>query len=264
MPHSPTMIRTLDVPLDRIEADWPGLRIAHISDFHFRRWNRPTQAAQDHLMSLDYDILVTTGDFGCGIERWRRPAELTRRFFEPLAERAPVYGVLGNHDNVEMTRLPDYPVRFLRNESVRLTHEGAEIELAGIEQTHNVPGDLGATLEGEKSADLTILLAHYPSTLFRLPPGRVDLQLSGHTHGGQIRLPLVGCVWPNDRIPRRLARGLHRVDGVWLHVSSGIGVSPPVFLRVKCPPEVTILTLRPACEIADKPLGRPAAASLVR
>ncbi|MFH1110714.1 MAG: hypothetical protein V1790_16175, partial [Planctomycetota bacterium] len=86
-------------------------------------------------------------------------------------------------------------------------------------------------------------LAHYPSTVFRVPMGKVQLVLSGHTHGGQIRLPGLGCVWANDRIPRRMSRGLHEVAGTMIHVSPGIGVCLPIRIRVNCPAEVTVLTL---------------------
>jgi len=74
----------------------------------------------------------------------------------------------------------------------------------------------------------------------------VQLVLSGHTHGGQIKLPWLGCVWPNDRIPRRLARGVHEVNGTKVHVSAGIGSSPPLPVRINCPPELSLLTLVPA------------------
>jgi predicted MPP superfamily phosphohydrolase len=75
--------------------------------------------------------------------------------------------------------------------------------------------------------------------------------LSGHTHGGQIRFPWLGCVWANDRIPLRLARGLHRVADTWLHTTPGIGTSAPIRMRINCPPEVSILTFRTAADRAS-------------
>ena len=105
--------------------------------------------------------------------------------------------------------------------------------------------DLDAAL-AQRAGDVpAILLAHYPSTIFRLGSHHVSLVLSGHTHGGQIRAPRLGCLWPNDRIPRSFARGLHRVEDRYLHVSAGIGASLPLRVRINCPPELSLLTLKP-------------------
>ncbi len=241
------------MPVRGVSAGLAGLRIAHICDFHFRRWRRVHEAAQHLLLTLEYDVLVVTGDFAVNPLRWVKPAELTRRFFEPIARRVPVYAVLGNHDNPAMATAPDMPLVFLRNRSVSIERAGAVFELAGVDQTGFEGEDLDAALGHNRPHKFSILLAHYPSTVFRLPTGRVDLQLSGHTHGGQIRLPYLGCLWTNDRIARRMARGLHSVAGTVLHVSAGIGVSRPLPVRINCPPELTILTLHPLQKLDRTP-----------
>ncbi len=241
------------MPVRGVWAGLAGLRIAHVCDFHFRRWRRVYEAAQDMLLTLEYDLLVVTGDFGVNPLRWAKPAELTRRFFEPIAKRVPVYAVLGNHDNPAMATAPDMPLVFLRNRSVSIERAGAVFELAGVEQIDFEGEDFDAALGPSRPHKFSILLAHYPSTVFRLPAARVDLQLSGHTHGGQIRLPYLGCLWTNDRIARRMARGLHRVAGTVLHISAGIGVSRPLPVRINCPPELTILTLHPLQKLDRTP-----------
>ena len=234
------------MPIGGLSAGLAGLRIAHVSDFHFRSWTRAAQAAQDLLLTLDFDLLVGTGDFGAKPRRWQRAANLVRRFFEPIAGRAPMFAALGNHDAPEMATASGMPLEFLRNRSVRIERSGTAFELAGLDQSRPRNEDIASTLGTGRSRDLTILLAHYPSTVYRLPPGRVDLQLSGHTHGGQIRLPWFGCVWPHDKIPRTMARGLHQVGDTFLHVNAGIGVSPPVPARINCPAEVSVAILQPA------------------
>ncbi|UCC29772.1 MAG: metallophosphoesterase [Phycisphaerales bacterium] len=251
MRDQPVIARRHTVVVGNIPAELSGLRIAHISDFHFHRWNRVTQAAQDLLLTADYDLVAATGDFGTSPRRWARAADLMRRFFEPIAQRAPIYAVLGNHDNPAMATAPDIPLVFLRNESVSLRHSGGVFELAGLDQGLFGAEDMRTALGGTRRHDFTILLAHYPSTVFRLPPGRVALQLSGHTHGGQIRLPYLGCIWANDRIPLRMSRGLHTVAGTILHTSPGIGVCPPIPVRINCPAEVTLLALQPAERVTD-------------
>jgi predicted MPP superfamily phosphohydrolase len=238
--------RNVSVPIPALPAALAGVRIAHVSDFHFRRWNRVFQAAQDLLLGLEFDVLAATGDFGTNPSRWARAATLLRRFFEPIASRAPIFGALGNHDAPGLADVRDLPITFLRNRSTVFERHGARLCVAGLDQTRFGLEDLEATLPPPETFELTVLLAHYPSTVFRLPPGQVDLQLSGHTHGGQIRLPHFGCIWPNDRIACRMARGLHAVGGVILHTNPGIGVSPPLSVRFRCPAEVSILTLERA------------------
>ena len=243
MAKNPVAVRHVDVPL----VDWPaeldGLRIAHVSDFHFRQRNRVTDAAQELLLTLDYDWLVATGDFGGVRSRWRQAVDLTAEFFEPVAARRPVYAVLGNHDDPRIATARSLPLEFLRNTSVTIQHNGTPLQLAGVDQNVPEAEDVTSAIEDTNGGFATILLAHYPSTIFRVPAGRVALVLSGHTHGGQIRIPGLGCLWPNDAISRRMARGLSDVGRTKLHVTAGIGVSPPIRVRINCPPEVSILTL---------------------
>ncbi len=242
-PFGRVVVREFQVPLHRVSRELDGLRIAHVSDLHFRGWNDTVHHAQSLLISLDYDLLLVTGDFGNFRRHWPHAVEMTRRFFDPLAARGPIWAVLGNHDHPRIAEAADMPLNFLRNESVRTRVNGGEINIAGIEQTVPRGGDLDATLSATDSSLPTILLAHYPSTVWRLPPGRAQLVLSGHTHGGQIRVPWFGCLWPNDAIPRHMVCGLHRVAETHLHVSAGIGASLPIPIRLNCPPEITVLTL---------------------
>lgn len=245
--YEPVAVRELEVQTARWPHRLSGLRIAHVSDLHFTRWTRAVRHAQHLLQTLDYDLLLVTGDFGVFRRWWPHAVRMTRRFFEPLVGRAPMYAVLGNHDHPLMAAADKLPLTFLRNQISQLPVGGAKINIAGLEQTVPRGGDLPGTLAQADPAVPTILLAHYPSTAFQLTDPiaqQVRLVLSGHTHGGQIRLPWLGCIWPNDRIPRRMAFGLHHVNGIPVHISAGIGVSLPLRMRINCPPEIAILTMR--------------------
>lgn len=236
-------VRHLDVVDEAAGRALRGLRIAHVSDLHFRKWSAVVESTQKLLATLDYDVLAITGDFAEWPWRWPKAVEMTRRFLAPLVERSAVYATLGNHDHPSFAEAEGLGVCFLRDAFVVREHAGQRYRLAGVEQVIKRGGNLSAAL-GPDDGLPTILLAHYPSTIHRLPAGRVALQLSGHTHGGQWRFPYVGCLWGNDRIHPRYAWGLHRLPQAHLHVSAGIGTSLPVHARLNCPPEITILSFR--------------------
>lgn len=220
-----------------------GLRIAHLSDLHYFRWNRVLERTQTMLGTLSYDLLAVTGDFCTRPFMWRRTLRFMREFFAPIAAQRPIVAVLGNHDHPNVGDA-DLPLTMLRNAFTELEFGRRRLRIAGVEQFRPGQGDVAAAV-GADDGSPTLLLAHYPSTVFRHSQARVGLQLSGHTHGGQIRLPRVGCLWSNDRLPARYAHGLHRLNGTTLHVSAGIGVSPPIPIRLNCPPEFSILTIEP-------------------
>jgi len=238
------VVRHLDVPSPRASRALHGLRIAHVSDLHLSRWTPMVEELQRLLIARPADFVAVTGDF-CRVPRdYRRAAALTTRLLAPVAARRPVYAVLGNHDHEclrdalapVLTMLPD-------RSTVHRTH-GGRIRIGGVEQLRPGAGDIQAALADDDDLP-TVLLAHYPSTVYALAGRRVDIQLSGHTHGGQVRLPRLGCIWSNDRLPARCAWGLTRVGRTALHVSAGIGVSPPIRIRWNCPPEVTFLRIVP-------------------
>lgn len=226
---------------------WPrqadGLRIAHLSDLHLRSWNGVIEDAQRLLLGLEYDLVALTGDLASHPQDWRQTAELLGRFLAPIYAAYGTFAVLGNHDAPILGDQRGLNVTFLRDQCAAVWHKGVAIPLVGFEQTADHEGDPIAVLSGVPGRTPAIVLAHYPSTVHAVPPGRVGLVLSGHTHGGQIRLPVLGCVWTNDRISTRYARGLHTVGGTHLHVSAGLGLSGPIPLRVLSPPEITILTI---------------------
>ncbi|MCP4591327.1 MAG: hypothetical protein GY842_11305 [bacterium] len=257
--HSRVVVRNVRVPIRGLPIEVDGLRIAHVSDLHFKDWHAVHAEAQRLLSELQYDLLAATGDFchtPCG---WRSAAAMCQRFFEPLSPPLGTFAVLGNHDDARLG-MTDLPLVWLNNTSVEVNRGSTKVCIAGVQ--HDIAGN-GSVERALSNAAVqpTILLAHFPSTAFAIPPGRAQVHLAGHTHGGQIRCPIFGALWTNDRIPRRMARGLHLVGRTWLHVNPGIGVSAPVRARFMCPAEITILELigvgTPAEEV-QTPTGRVA------
>lgn len=236
-------IRQVETRCHRLAPALDGLRIAHVSDLHIERWTPVMSQLQLALKQEAYDLLVITGDF-C---QWPSDAESVANYCTRLFEHAHpplgIYGVLGNHDGEELAR-QSQPVRLLRNESLLLPTAGGAIKLCGVEQRAGWRGEVRQVITQFDPETFHLVLAHYPSTAYELPAGEGAMMLSGHTHGGQIRIPGLGCIFNNDTIPRAMSRGVHTVQGNWLNVSAGIGASWLLRARVFCPPEISILTLR--------------------
>jgi len=218
-----------------------GLRVGLITDLH--RSDTVTHDLIDRavqlLMSESPDLIILGGDY----VTWG-----DRRFVEPAADAlaplsAPhgVFAILGNHDN-DHDMPPALTAKgfvVLRDARTRLTIRGETLDLAGIRFWTRKPSEIAYVLRG--AAPTVILLAHTPMRLFEAAALAVPLVLSGHTHGGQIVLPGIGAVAARE-FP--VIAGGGRRENTRIFVSRGVGtVYVPV--RLNCPPEVAILTLRP-------------------
>jgi predicted MPP superfamily phosphohydrolase len=239
----------------------PLLRIAALSDFH-ASWPWMTGervgAVARAAMEQKPDLVVLLGDFVGSLHKRRLGRSLpVSEWTEPLGRLRPplgVYAVLGNHDwwaGVDAIRagLEDAGVRVMENEAVKIAGDGRSFWLAGLgdQLAHGrrVRGrrrgvdDLPGTLAQVTDDDPLILMAHEPD-VFSRSSARVALQLSGHTHGGQVRFPFIGAPVVPSRYGQRYAYG-HIVEGGRnLVVSGGVGVSG-LPIRFLAPPEVTIV-----------------------
>jgi len=220
-----------------------GVTIAHVSDLHLRRWNRVFTHARQLLGTLKFELLVIVGDICTRPGTWPRTLPLLARLLELVPEKVPVLAVTGNHDGGPPPEPGNCRPRFLADEATTVEVNAGRLRVAGLAQPHFDAGDPESVLPNPSSADVTLLLTHYPSTVYRVPAGRVDLQLSGHTHAGQIRFPGLGCIFNHDRLPLAASHGLHRLNGTLVHVTAGLGAGGPFPVRINCPPEVALLTL---------------------
>lgn len=236
-------IRHITLRIRQLPPTADGFRIVHLSDLHLRRWNALLENLQESLATLAYDMLAITGDFCDWPTEHKTAADLTRRLLDPVHPPLGIFGVLGNHDAAEFAE-HDLPLTLLRNDSRRITVGPFSFDLGGVDQSHRYRSSLSEVQFGFEAADAQVVLAHFPSTAFEMPAAAEAIMLAGHTHGGQIRLPGLGCFYVRDDIPLGMARGLHQVRGNWLHVSAGIGVAGPIRTRFCCPPELSVLTLR--------------------
>jgi predicted MPP superfamily phosphohydrolase len=228
--------RVLELPVEGLPADLEGLRIAHLSDFHFGPVSRGRAAglrAAEWVRKRRPDLVVVTGDL------LSRPNG--RRDLDAALAGLDAYSVLGNHD-VAVTRDPfsraaeldGLAGHLLVGESRLLRLRGRAVQVAGTEPHVNA-----ATPPPDDDAEFRILLSHYP----RLRTPGYGLVLAGHMHAGQIVLPYPGGRIRLAHLRAPLSHGVYRSSGVTLHVSSGLGTTFVPF-RFFARPEVTELVLR--------------------
>ena len=243
-PNWPVVERR-DIRLARLPVQLDGLRIAQLSDIHLS----PLVTPGDLLRAVQMvnrespDLVALTGDF-----IWR-DAGFAAKLVEPLRQLAAplgVYATFGNHDHWSSAEqvaaaLAAAGVTLLVNEAMRLATD-VPLWLAGLDDVWERRQDIRAALRDVPPDDCTLLLCHEPDYGDEVAAYPVDLQLSGHSHGGQIKLPLIGppvLPW----LGRKYPAGLYRVADLQIYTNRGIGLIAPA-VRFNCPPEVTVLTLR--------------------
>ena len=255
-------VRRVSVQIKGLPEGLAGLRIAHVSDTHLgpRIPESMIIAAYERIAALTPDLVVHTGDhYHDGVSEIDRAGALCGLFTG--AASIGSLGVLGNHDwwgSAPMMRraLERAGVRVIDNDRVWIDPDSRTIRTSRPRGRALRIAGLGDLTDGVVNPDRahrgdadepTIVLAHNPDTaelgVYRDPQGpRCDLMLSGHTHGGQVRVPLLGTPIVPSAYGQRYAGGLCRGPRFPVHVSRGVGMSIlPV--RVGVPPEITLLTL---------------------
>lgn len=237
-------LRQNNVLIPRLPAVFNGYTILHLSDLHLDMNPDYPAALIRRLDSLDYDLCVITGDFRARTSGpWEAAIEAMAKVRPHI--HAPVYGILGNHDAIDMVpALESLDMQLLINQSGRIQRDNMDLWLAGIDDPHYFQ------LENfEKAADeipssaVAILLSHSPEPYRRAAHIGFDLMLSGHTHGGQICLPGGTPLITNANAPRSFCAGAWEYEGMQGYTSVGSG-SSVVDVRFNCPPEVTLHHLR--------------------
>lgn len=233
------------LPVSGLPPALDGLRIGLLTDVHHSLYvpaDDVTSAVQ-LAMAQRPDLIVLGGDYVTFGDR---------AFVGPVAEllaplRAPhgVFAILGNHDDDRdmPAALMSHHIQVLKDARTRVEIRGEPLELAGVRFWTRRPADVARVLR--KATDTVVLLAHDPRRLTEAAALNVPAVLSGHTHGGQVVLPGVGAV-ARRRFP--ILAGLGSKENTSIFVSRGIGtVYVPV--RINCPPEVAIVTLKRRSQI---------------
>jgi hypothetical protein len=245
----------IEIPLSRLPESFDGFRIVQLSDFHYEEHFSavPIRKSVAIVNGLRPDLIALTGDF-VTVPILERPASMraAAATIEPCAAalrdlQAPKFAILGNHDAATsadriVRALHEAHIPVLRNQSVPIERGRDRIWLAGIDDLLRGMPDMSTTLENIPEKDMTILLAHEPDFADDAALSPIDLQLSGHSHGGQIWIPGIGAPWLPP-MARRYPRGLNKVGDLTVYTNIGIGtIRAPI--RINCPPEITLITLR--------------------
>jgi uncharacterized protein len=266
-----------------LPASWPrDLSIVHISDLHVRRHDqrllRVQRKALQRLKSPD--LLCVTGDMCEKVE----DIPLLINILKTATPRLGTFVVLGNHEHNAPTpehlqkehRRGVWPlvgailnrvaprihsdgeheadamadalraagITVLHNEGVRVQKDGRSVWIAGCDSAWAGHADMHAAMRGRRSGEACLALIHEPDLAFEAEAHGADLVLAGHTHGGQIRLPLIGAPYTLRMDPRiGIASGFQRLEDALLHITAGLGHTIP--LRFGCPPEVVWMDTQP-------------------
>lgn len=250
----------LDVTLQalrspKLKADTPPLRVMHLGDLHIERITKREKQLLTHVQQLKPDVILFSGDFlslSCVNDpvAWEHTRSILRQLDAPLG----VYVVTGSPPVDQLPVIEQLlagldNLRWLRDERITLDYHGQAIDVVGITCTHK-PHEDGAKLDSILHGDpdnLTILLYHSPDLAPMAAEQGIDLQLSGHTHGGQVRLPLFGAIYTSSLYGKRFEVGRHRLGEMTLYVTRGIGMEGKGAPRVRflCPPEIVLWEIAP-------------------
>lgn len=252
-PNLPRLVRQ-DFALPRLPQHMDGFTIALLSDFHYDPFFsvHPLRAAIPIVNNLRPDLIVLTGDF-VSVPPFGDPrkgaaaAEPCAQLLRQLSAPYGTWAVLGNHDNDTDPKrvtgaLEAENIRVLANESQAMERDGARFWLAGLNDVFSGDVDLAKALRGVPGGESVVLLVHEPDFADVVSRYPVDLQLSGHSHGGQIRVPFLPPLFLPP-LAKKYYLGTYHVGPLMLYTNAGLGtINIPV--RFDCPPEITLVALR--------------------
>jgi predicted MPP superfamily phosphohydrolase len=255
-------VRRVTVPVPALPLDLDGFTICHLSDLHRGPFvsEGEVRDSVEMAMRLKPDLIVLTGDY---VSLKARYAESCASALSSLSAPHGVYGTLGNHEywtrrvGAVTDALEHAGIMMLVNRSARITVGGTDWWLCGLDDAWAGMPDLDETLAGVPDEAFKILLCHEPDFADEAAGRGIPLQLSGHSHGGQVRLPRLGAI----RLPYMAFKypyGLQRVEGadMLVYTTAGVGVTVVPF-RINCRPEVAFLTLERSVQQSDS--GPPGA-----
>lgn len=256
MPLAYGLIHPVDLPVPELPHELDGLRIAHVSDLHVKRWNKRLSQLVNQLTAMRLDLVVFTGDYQHLPPHRDVSIDVMQRLTRPLRPAIGSFGVFGNHDEADfIDAVGDLPITWLRDQAAVIPDK--PIEIMGLhQQRHQAPDAVALALHrGRRTVEpvgpkadpvaerFRILLCHNPARAHAADAFGAHLTLSGHTHGGQLRLPWKRSLVNATDLPQWMSSGAIRTRSGLLCISRGLGESG-LPLRTWCPPHMPVYTLR--------------------
>ena len=241
-------VRSVSLSLPHLSSVFSGYRIVQLSDIHTDRWMtaQRIQKVVDRVNKMHPDLVVLTGDF---VTRNVEQYAPNLKVLNALTPMDKTLAILGNHDawtNPDLVQqtLEAAGIDVLANQVVTLERGAEQLHIGGVDDVWAGRDRLSEVLAALPSTGAAILLAHEPDFAdTSAATGRFDLQLSGHSHGGQVRLPFMKWVLPP--LAHKYPEGRYQVGSMIQYTNRGLG-SSGIPIRFNCRPEITIFTLKNA------------------
>jgi len=239
----------IDIELDNLGWEFHNYRILNLTDIHLGQWVNPEYLDElvDYVNTLNYDILTLTGDYvSYNMEDYHNSL---KNSFKRLKAKDGKYGVLGNHDHwlgSEIIRniFNESDIVDLSNDVVTLTKGEDKLNLAGVDSCTVCADNLDKVLSKLDNNYPSILLAHEPDFAKESSQtGKIDFQISGHSHGGQFIIPKVETTPFRGPNSTKYPVGLYKIQDMIQYTSKGLGTNS-FRIRINCKPEITIITLK--------------------
>jgi len=243
-------ITRLELKFEKLPDAFDGFQFVHISDLHIRNFGSFEKQLLGKLKILNPKLILMTGDF-----KWSKYTDnqkVINAVQKILDEVKLEYGFIcikGNHDKLGfIDELRKLKLVYLHNEYYRLINGENEVYILGVSNSHPMKRNRGIkklrkAKDNLKEEAFKILLAHTPDYMPFAKKERIDLVLAGDTHGGQVRLPLLGALAARTKTPLRYSIGLIKEGDTILYTNRGVGTRG-IPIRLFCPPEIAVITLR--------------------
>jgi len=246
-------IKKMNIKINNLPKSFENTKIILLSDFHTFSFGFKEKKVLSLIKDYSPDFIFITGDF---VDKSSRNLKACETFWEKLGNKKEtrVFGVLGNHDhrnkkirkNIILTLLKKHGIHILNNETIKIFKEKDYMYLSGVDDVHTNNDNLKETLKDLNNNIPKILLSHSPDIANKLDKFKdkgLSLILAGHTHGGQVKIPLFRPYWVPTKNMGKYASGLFKIFRIPMYVNRGVGTSLfPV--RFNCRPEVTVVSLR--------------------
>ncbi|MBR4447255.1 metallophosphoesterase [Methanobrevibacter sp.] len=239
----------VNIELTNLGKNFHNYRILNLCDIHLGQWINPEYLEDliDYVNTLNYDLATLTGDYvSYVIDGYDASLE---KSFKKLKSEDGKFGVLGNHDHwlgADKIRniFKNSDIYDLSNDAVTLIRKNEKLNLAGVDSYTVCADNLDKVLPKLEKDAPTILLAHEPDFAQQsFQTGKIDLQISGHSHGGQFIIPKFETTPFRGKKSIKYPVGLYELGNMFQYTSKGLGTNS-FRIRVNCKPEITIITLK--------------------